>query len=67
MQIVAVLREEFVVAGIEGETVAACLQFGNVVVALPVFVAGVIMRIEAEIVGAFERLLRGNGNCLVGK
>lgn len=58
MQVVAVLRQVFVVAGIEGETVAARLQFGDVVVALPVFVARRAVRIETEIVGTFERLLR---------
>lgn len=62
MQVVAVLRQEFVVARIEGQTVAARLQLGHIVVALPVLVAGRVVRVEAEIVGAFEGFL-GDGHC----
>ena len=58
VQVVAVLREEFAVARVEGEPVAAGLQLGYGVVALPVLVAGQVVRVEAVVVRAFERLLR---------
>jgi hypothetical protein len=57
VDVVAVLGEEFGVAGVEGEPVPASLQLGDVVVALPVFVAGAVVWVEAEIIGTFEVLL----------
>lgn len=62
VQVVAVLREELAVAGVEGQAVAAGLQFGNVIVALPVLVAGQVVGVEAKVVGAFEVLL-GRARC----
>lgn len=62
VQVVAVLGEELVVAGIEGQSVAARLQLGGIVVALPVLVARRVVRIEAKVVRALERLL-GGGDC----
>lgn len=60
MDVVAVLCEVFAVAGVERESVAAGLQLGRIVVALPVFVARAVMGVEAEVIGAFEALL-GHG------
>lgn len=57
MEVVAVLSEVFGVSGVEGETVSTRLQFSDSVVALPVFVAGDVVGVEAEVVWAFERLL----------
>lgn len=54
VQVVTVLRQEFIVAGIKGQTVSARLQLRCVVVALPVFVAAAIVWVETEVVGAFE-------------
>lgn len=62
VQVVAVLGQELIVAGIEGQSVAARLQLGDIVVALPVLVAGRVVRIEAKVVRALERLL-GGGDC----
>lgn len=57
VQIIAVLGEELVVAGVERKTVTARLQLRHVVVAFPIFVARYVMRIEPEVVRAFEALL----------
>lgn len=57
MNVVAVLSEELGVTGIERQAITACLQFGDIVITLPVFIAGCVMWIEAEIIGAFEALL----------
>lgn len=60
MDVVAVLCEVFAVAGVKGESVAAGLQLGHIVVALPVFVARAVVWVEAKVIGAFEALL-GHG------
>lgn len=57
MKVVAVLGQVFGICGVESETVAAGFQFGYTVVALPVFVTGDVVRVETEVVGAFEGLL----------
>jgi hypothetical protein len=57
VQVVAVLREELGVAGVEGEAVAARLELGNGAVALEVLVARVRVRVEAVVVRALEALL----------
>lgn len=57
MEVVAVLSQIFRVSGVEGKTVAASLQFSDTVVALPVFVAGDVVGVEAEVIGTFEGLL----------
>lgn len=60
VDVVAVLCEVFAVAGVKGESVAAGLQLGHIVVALPVFVARAVVWVEAKVIGAFEALL-GHG------
>ena len=57
VQVVAVFREELAVRRVERQTVAARLQFGGVVVALPVLVARLVVRIETVVVWAFEVFL----------
>jgi len=57
VQIVAVLGEVFGVCGIEGQTVAAGLQLGNAIVALPVFVAGRVVWIESKVIGTLKATL----------
>lgn len=57
MEVVAVLSQVFGVGGVESETVAASLQFSDAVVALPVLVARDMVRVEAEIIRAFEGFL----------
>lgn len=57
VQVVAILGEELAVAGVESETVTARLQFRHVVVAFPIFVARYMVRIEPEVVRAFEGFL----------
>ncbi|KYN18312.1 hypothetical protein ALC57_09419, partial [Trachymyrmex cornetzi] len=57
VQIIAVLGEELVVAGVKCQTVAARLQFRHVVVAFPILVARYVMRIEPEVIRTFEGLL----------
>ncbi|TGZ57268.1 hypothetical protein DBV15_09868 [Temnothorax longispinosus] len=60
VQVIAVLGEELAVTGVKCQTVAARLQFRHVVVAFPILVARYVMRIEPEIVRAFEGLLSNN-------
>lgn len=62
MDIVAVLRQEFAVAGIESQTISTSLQLGHIVVTFPIFIAGDLMWVEAEIVWTFEVLLCWNCN-----
>lgn len=62
VDVVAVLCEVFAVAGIEGQSVAAGLQLGHIVVALPVFVARAVMWVEAKVIGTFEVLLGDRWN-----
>lgn len=57
VKVVAVLGQVFGICGVESETVTAGFQFGNTIVALPVFVTGDVVRVETEVVGAFEGLL----------
>lgn len=57
MQVVAVLSQVFGVRGIEGKTVAASLELSGAIVALPVLVAGDVVGVETEVIGAFEGLL----------
>lgn len=57
MQVVAIFGEELAIAGVKRETVTARLQFCHVVVAFPIFVARYMVRIEPEVVRAFERFL----------
>lgn len=64
VDVVAVLCQVFAVAGIESQTVAAGLQLGHVVVALPVFVARDVMGVEAEVIRAFEALLGHSWNAI---
>lgn len=59
VQIIAILGEELAIARVEREPIAASLQLRHVVVAFPIFVAGYVMGIEAEVVRAFERFLGG--------
>lgn len=54
MEVVAVFGEELAVARVERESVTAGLQFRDVVITLPVFVAGYVVGVETEVVGAFE-------------
>lgn len=57
VKVVAVFGKVFGVGGVEGESIAASLDLSYTVVALPVFVAGNVVRVEAKIVRAFEGLL----------
>lgn len=57
VDVIAVFGQEFRVARVEGQTVSAGLQLGDVVVALPVLIAGDVMWVEAEVVRAFEVFL----------
>lgn len=57
VQVVAVLGEELAVGGIERQAVTARLQLRRIVVALPVLVARTVVRVEPEVVRAFEALL----------
>ncbi|KYQ60241.1 hypothetical protein ALC60_00649 [Trachymyrmex zeteki] len=57
VQIIAVLGEELVVAGVKCQTVAARLQFPHVAIAFPILVARYVMRIEPEVIRTFEGLL----------
>ena len=57
VEVVAILSQVFGVSGVEGKTVAASLQFSGTVVTLPVFVAGEVVGVEAEVIGTFEGLL----------
>lgn len=57
VQVVAILRQEFRIWGIEGEPIAAGLQLRNIVVAFPVFVARTVMWVEAEVIGTLEAIL----------
>lgn len=57
VQVVAVLGEELAVGGVERQTIAARLQLGHVVVALPILVARTVVRVKSEVVRAFEVLL----------
>lgn len=57
VQIIAVLGEELVVAGVKCQTVATRFQFRHAVVAFPILVARYVMRIESEVIRTFERLL----------
>lgn len=57
VEVVAVLSQVFRVGGVEGETVAASLEFSDTVVTLPVLVARDMVGVEAEVIGTFEGLL----------
>lgn len=57
VEVVAVFGEELAVARVEREPVTAGFQFGSVVVAFPVLVARYVVRVETEVVWAFERFL----------
>lgn len=57
VQVIAVLGQELVVAGVKREAVSARLQLRHVVVAFPIFIARYMVRIEPEVVRAFERFL----------
>lgn len=57
VQIIAVLGQELAVAGVKREAVTARLQLRHVVVAFPIFVARYMVRIEPEVVRAFEGFL----------
>lgn len=57
MEVITVLSQVFGVSGVESKAVAASLKFSGSIVALPVFVAGDVVRVEAEVIRAFEGLL----------
>lgn len=57
VDVITVFSQEFRVASIECQTVAASLQFRYVIITFPVLVAGGVMWIETEIVGTFEVFL----------
>jgi hypothetical protein len=57
VKVVAVLRQEFGVGGVEGKAVAAGLELRGATVAFPVFVARVRMRVETIVVRTLEIIL----------
>lgn len=57
MDVVAIFCQVFWVTGIKGQSISAGFQFGHVVVAFPVLVAGSGVWVESEIVRTFETVL----------
>lgn len=57
VEVIAVLSQVFGVSGVEGKSVTASFKFGDTIVALPVFITGDMVRVEAEVIGTFEALL----------
>lgn len=60
VDVIAVFGQEFGVTSIESESVSAGLEFRDSIVALPVLVARDVMRVEPEIIGALEAVLRAH-------
>jgi hypothetical protein len=57
VQVVAILRQELGVSGVEGQTVAARLELGDATVALEVLVTRMRVRVEPVVVWALEAVL----------
>lgn len=62
VNVVTVFCQEFWIAGVKSESVAASFQFCYVVVAFIIFIAGGVMGVEAEIVRTFEGVLCASCN-----
>jgi hypothetical protein len=57
VQIVAILRQELGVGGVECQSISARLELGDAAVALEVLVTGMSVRVEPVVVWALEAVL----------